>query len=511
MDKVASSDIDFISTDEMEKLEVSFITPAILVNNTDMKQYLKKLHKIMLVRPGFPRVLSSDDPSKKIILFDPRCIDAPQYLTSSGKIIFESSSQQSAIKLLFCGKVSPPSIEPTFLASSIEYKRDAFCDYVVRIPYSKLTYVEAVRMMCPEKLKWLDIPHSFDLVGHVAHLNLADEWLPMKYVIGKSLIDKLSTVRTVVNKTSSITDEFRVFPMELLAGIDDTVAVVKEEGFRFSLDLRTVYWNSRLGMEHKRVWSLVKPGDIILDMFAGVGPFVVPAAKQGAFVFGNDLNPASVKWLKYNIIDNKVDERAIISELDAREFIKKIFGAGMLPILSEKEWKIKKDSRKIEKLRPLKKKEKLHAEIQRKHMASKDPSIKTTREYMSSLPGFEYLDKESPDHAQKQWVCCDRIIMNLPALAVEFLDVFEDLYPCDTPLDILPTIHVYTFSPKENPCEDAIRRVMEIMKLEEDCDIEISTRIVRDIAPGKLMVVVEFVLPAAFAVRGFGMNKKHKL
>lgn len=39
---------------------------------------------------------------------------------------------------------------------------------------------------------------------------------------------------------------------------------------------------------------------------AGVGPFVVPAAKKGCFVLGNDLNPESVKWMRENRVINKV-------------------------------------------------------------------------------------------------------------------------------------------------------------------------------------------------------------
>lgn len=38
---------------------------------------------------------------------------------------------------------------------------------------------------------------------------------------------------------------------------------------------------------------------------AGVGPFAVPAAKKGCSVFGNDLNPESVKWMEVNRVKNK--------------------------------------------------------------------------------------------------------------------------------------------------------------------------------------------------------------
>lgn len=39
---------------------------------------------------------------------------------------------------------------------------------------------------------------------------------------------------------------------------------------------------------------------------AGVGPFSIPAVKKGAFVYSNDLNPESYKWLCENVRLNKV-------------------------------------------------------------------------------------------------------------------------------------------------------------------------------------------------------------
>jgi len=51
---------------------------------------------------------------------------------------------------------------------------------------------------------------------------------------------------------------------------------------------------------------MFKPEDIVADVFAGVGPFAVPAAKKGCAVLGNDLNPNSAKYLLKNVEDNRV-------------------------------------------------------------------------------------------------------------------------------------------------------------------------------------------------------------
>ena len=89
--------------------------------------------------------------------------------------------------------------------------------------------------------------------------------------------------------------------MELLAGEDNTVAKVKEGNCFFTFDFAKVYWNSRLHTEHGRIVSTFKPGQVVCDVFAGVGPFALPAAKHGCIVFANDLNPSSYEFLAENV------------------------------------------------------------------------------------------------------------------------------------------------------------------------------------------------------------------
>ena len=120
-------------------------------------------------------------------------------------------------------------------------------------------------------------------------------------------MDKNPRIRTVVNKTGNIDSQFRTFPMEVLAGEDNMRTEVLESHCRFQFDFDKVYWNSRLGEEHSRVVAMFKSSDVIYDMFAGVGPFAIPAAKRGCIVHANDLNPESHRWLQHNAKLNKVN------------------------------------------------------------------------------------------------------------------------------------------------------------------------------------------------------------
>lgn len=64
---------------------------------------------------------------------------------------------------------------------------------------------------------------------------------------GEVLLDKVSSVKTVVNKLGPIDNTYRNFQMELLAGEENYVTQTKEHNCTFELDFSKVYWNSRLG------------------------------------------------------------------------------------------------------------------------------------------------------------------------------------------------------------------------------------------------------------------------
>ncbi|KAF9595730.1 hypothetical protein IFM89_003472 [Coptis chinensis] len=234
---------------------------------------------------------------------------------------------------------------------SISRRLQGFCSMLSRLPSFRRRFHEVVKALVQEEKKRVDagtadylseipaqtlcalkdlcsfdvVPYSLSLgysywgVGHIAHLNITGELLSYKDVIAKVIYDP--KIKTVVNKVGSISNEFRVPKFEVLAGIDDMVTEVKQYGATFKLDYGLVYWNSRLEHEHIRLISLFQDGDIICDMFSGIGPFVIPAAQKGCIVYTNDLNPDSARYLKINAEINKVDDRVCAYNMYARAFI----------------------------------------------------------------------------------------------------------------------------------------------------------------------------------------------
>lgn len=45
------------------------------------------------------------------------------------------------------------------------------------------------------------------------------------------------------------------------------------------------------------------------DVFAGVGPLAIPAAKKVKHVYANDLNPNAVEYLERNSVLNRLERR----------------------------------------------------------------------------------------------------------------------------------------------------------------------------------------------------------
>lgn len=188
----------------------------------------------------------------------------------------------------------------------------------VNLTYDNWKADEILKAVLPEGK---EIASSFSIIGHIVHVNLKEHLLDYKYVIGQVLLDKVKTARTVVNKVNTIDTDYRFFKMEILCGDNDLVAEVKENKCMYKFDFSKVYWNPRLVSEHERLVLKLNAGDILYDVFAGVGPFSIPAAKKKCTVLANDLNPESFKWLSYNIKLNKVGDFVQAFNKDGTSFI----------------------------------------------------------------------------------------------------------------------------------------------------------------------------------------------
>lgn len=154
---------------------------------------------------------------------------------------------------------------------------------------------------------------SFEVVGEIAIVE------PERAeAVAEVLLATCKPVRTVIAPVSDVEGEFRTRRFRHVAGERRTVTLHREHGLRYRLDLEKAYFTPRLGTERLRIAHLVRPREVVLDMFAGVGPFSLLLARRGARVIAIDKNPAAVLLLRENARLNRVEEIEIL-EGDAGE------------------------------------------------------------------------------------------------------------------------------------------------------------------------------------------------
>jgi tRNA (guanine37-N1)-methyltransferase len=173
----------------------------------------------------------------------------------------------------------------------------------------------------PDELRPL-LPTSFDVIGNVAIIKMPDELLPYKAKIGIGLRRAFPRL-TVVALDKGVKGELRVRDLEIIAGGPSTETLHTEYGIKLLVDPAKTYFNPRLSNERYRIAKLVRNGEVVIDMFAGVGPFAIMIAKHASpeVVYAIDLNPDAVDFMKRNIALNRTDSVVPICD-DAREAIR---------------------------------------------------------------------------------------------------------------------------------------------------------------------------------------------
>ena len=264
------------------------------------------------------------------------------------------------------------------------------------------------KKLSKEELKL--VRRSFDIIGDIAQVEIPPELEKKEKIIAEAIMELHKNIKVVVKKIGPTSGEKRVRPVKVIAGEKRTETIHIENGVRLKVDLNKVYFSPRLGTEHLNVVNQIKKGEVVFDLFAGVGPYAIPAAKKAKRVVAIDINKNAIKYLKENAKLNKVKNKIEAYVGDCRKVVKK------------HKWKQK----------------------------------------------------------------ADRVIMNLPMHAGEFLDVaFYVAKPG-------AVVHCYFFLPEEELFKGAIKKIKEAEK-----KFGRKTRILRkrkcgQLAPRIWRVVVDF-------------------
>lgn len=169
-----------------------------------------------------------------------------------------------------------------------------------RLLFPVLEPVEgAVRVRFDSHAPRPELPRH-ELVGSIAILAEPDP------AAARLLLSSRPSITTVVSPEGHVEGPYRTRRFAVLAGEPTTVTEIREHGLVFRVDLAEVYFSARLSTERQRLARLVQPGERVLDMFAGAGPFALTLARAAGFVAASDINPAAVAAMIGNCRRNRV-------------------------------------------------------------------------------------------------------------------------------------------------------------------------------------------------------------
>ena len=168
-----------------------------------------------------------------------------------------------------------------------------------------------------------ELVKSFDVVGDIAIVKVPSKLERRKQIIAEAILAGHGNVRTVLNQISSVSGDYRLRGLEWIAGEEKTETVYLENRCIFKVDLSNVYFSPRLSFERMRVGKLVKEGETVLNMFAGVGCFSIIIARhcKAERIYSIDVNPRAIELMKETIAMNKVGDRVEAILGDAKEVV----------------------------------------------------------------------------------------------------------------------------------------------------------------------------------------------
>jgi len=174
------------------------------------------------------------------------------------------------------------------------------------------------------------LPKGFQKIGDIIILNLSEELINEKKEIGEAVLEIFPQVRSVCNKTGGIVGKFREPQVEVIAGSKDTVVTHVESGCKYRFDVCKLMFAKGNVVERSRIAKQVSPGEMIVDMFSGLGYFTIPIGKlaKAGKIYSIELNPEAFKFLKENLKINHIHNVEAING-DNREVIDKFVEQGI--------------------------------------------------------------------------------------------------------------------------------------------------------------------------------------
>jgi tRNA (guanine37-N1)-methyltransferase len=168
-----------------------------------------------------------------------------------------------------------------------------------------------------------NVYNSYDIIGDIAILRLSEASVKHCRVIAAAVMSTHRNVKTVLVQLGPVQGSFRTRMLRHVAGEDKTVTTHSEAGCAFRVDVSTCYFSPRLSHERMRIARLVGEGEVVVNMFAGVGCFslLISKCSKASRLYSIDVNPAALRYMQENVRVNGAYGRVVPMLGDAKEII----------------------------------------------------------------------------------------------------------------------------------------------------------------------------------------------
>ncbi len=143
---------------------------------------------------------------------------------------------------------------------------------------------------------------NYDVVGDIAILDCREH----AERIAQDILKTRRHIKVVLASISPVKGNYRIKDFVVIAGEQRTETFHKEFGNILYVDVSQAYFNPRLSTERNRIAGLTKSDEVVVDMFAGVGPFTIMLGKRAKKVIAIEINPNAFQFLKKNVELNKL-------------------------------------------------------------------------------------------------------------------------------------------------------------------------------------------------------------
>jgi len=161
--------------------------------------------------------------------------------------------------------------------------------------------------------KGFQVWSKLEIVGDIAILKkpLASDLTVEDFrVLAEAVLGEVPNVKSVWLAVTPVGGPYKTRGFIHLAGEPRSWTIYREHGCSFKVDITKVFITPRLGFEHARVASLVRSGEVVVNMFAGIGIFSIVIARKAKplKIHSIDINPEAYNLMVENIRLNRVED-----------------------------------------------------------------------------------------------------------------------------------------------------------------------------------------------------------